>query len=149
MPSITARRPHWQETSTSRSKVAASPNVSNGNSRCALLAFIGRAPYRSAAKIPIPVASPTAAQAERASPILSRCTAGNCGGGASTLQALKAVARHATRRRLRPDVSVCQFGVMFFLNKRASFNECFHVLTPGGEGRQAVVLRLTGFLCKG
>jgi|HubBroStandDraft_4_1064222.scaffolds.fasta_scaffold169125_2 hypothetical protein len=38
-----------------RSKVAASPNVLNGNSRCALLAFIGRAPYRSAARIPVPV----------------------------------------------------------------------------------------------
>src|SRR5258708_24256975 len=43
MPSITTQRPHCQETSTSRSKAAASPNVSNGNSRCARLAFIGRA----------------------------------------------------------------------------------------------------------
>jgi hypothetical protein len=60
MPSITTERPHWQETSTSRSKVAALPNLLNGSSRCALLAFIGCAPYRSAARIPVPVASPTA-----------------------------------------------------------------------------------------
>jgi hypothetical protein len=44
-----------------------------------LLALIGRAPYRSAAGIPVPVASPTAAQRGRASPILSRCSAGNVG----------------------------------------------------------------------
>ena len=30
------------------------------------------------------------------------------------------------------DLIVCQFGVMFFPDKRASFNECFRVLTPGG-----------------
>src|SRR5580704_19313327 len=60
-------------------KAAASPNVLNGNSRCALFAFMGRAPYRSAARIPVPVASPTAVQAECASPILSRCSAGTVG----------------------------------------------------------------------
>ena len=30
------------------------------------------------------------------------------------------------------DLIVCQFGVMFFPDKRASFDECFRVLTPGG-----------------
>jgi SAM-dependent methyltransferase len=30
------------------------------------------------------------------------------------------------------DLIVCQFGVMFFPDKRASFNDCFRVLTPGG-----------------
>jgi SAM-dependent methyltransferase len=30
------------------------------------------------------------------------------------------------------DLIVCQFGVMFFPDKRASFNECFRVLSPGG-----------------
>jgi SAM-dependent methyltransferase len=30
------------------------------------------------------------------------------------------------------DLIVCQFGVMFFPDKRASFNECFRVLTSGG-----------------
>jgi SAM-dependent methyltransferase len=30
------------------------------------------------------------------------------------------------------DLVVCQFGVMFFADKRASFNECFRVLTSGG-----------------
>jgi SAM-dependent methyltransferase len=30
------------------------------------------------------------------------------------------------------DLIVCQFGVMFFPDKRESFNECFRVLTPGG-----------------
>ncbi len=30
------------------------------------------------------------------------------------------------------DLIVCQFGVMFFPDKRASFNESFRVLTPGG-----------------
>jgi SAM-dependent methyltransferase len=30
------------------------------------------------------------------------------------------------------DLIVCQFGVMFFPDKRASFNEAFRVLTPGG-----------------
>lgn len=30
------------------------------------------------------------------------------------------------------DLVVCQFGVMFFPDRRASFNECFRVLTPGG-----------------
>ena len=30
------------------------------------------------------------------------------------------------------DVVVCQFGVMFFADKRASFNEGFRVLGPGG-----------------
>ena len=30
------------------------------------------------------------------------------------------------------DVVVCQFGVMFFPDKRVSFNECFRVLAPGG-----------------
>ena len=88
MPSITTRRRHRQETSTTRSKAAASPNVLNGNSRCALLAFIGRAPYRSAARTPVPVASLTAAQAECASPILSRCSAGTVGGDATVGGAL-------------------------------------------------------------
>jgi SAM-dependent methyltransferase len=30
------------------------------------------------------------------------------------------------------DLIVCQFGVMFFPDKRASFNECFRILPPGG-----------------
>jgi SAM-dependent methyltransferase len=30
------------------------------------------------------------------------------------------------------DLVVCQFGVMFFPDRRASFNECFRVLPPGG-----------------
>src|SRR5262249_55934543 len=30
------------------------------------------------------------------------------------------------------DLIVCQFGVMFFPDKRASFNEAFRVLAPGG-----------------
>lgn len=30
------------------------------------------------------------------------------------------------------DLIVCQFGVMFFPDKRASFNECFRVLSRGG-----------------
>src|SRR5262252_8398654 len=30
------------------------------------------------------------------------------------------------------DLIVCQFGVMFFPDRRASFNESFRVLTPGG-----------------
>lgn len=30
------------------------------------------------------------------------------------------------------DLIVCQFGVMFFPDKRASFSECFRTLTPGG-----------------
>jgi len=30
------------------------------------------------------------------------------------------------------DLIVCQFGVMFFPDKRASFNECFRLLTTGG-----------------
>jgi len=30
------------------------------------------------------------------------------------------------------DLIVCQFGVMFFPDKRASFSEAFRVLTPGG-----------------
>jgi len=30
------------------------------------------------------------------------------------------------------DLIVCQFGVMFFPDKRASFSECFRVLSPGG-----------------
>src|SRR5215467_12936115 len=30
------------------------------------------------------------------------------------------------------DLIVCQFGVMFFPDKRASFNECYRLLTPGG-----------------
>ena len=30
------------------------------------------------------------------------------------------------------DMVLCQFGVMFFPDKRASFNECFRVLSPGG-----------------
>jgi ubiquinone/menaquinone biosynthesis C-methylase UbiE len=31
------------------------------------------------------------------------------------------------------DLIVCQFGVMFFPDKRASFVEAFRVLTPGGR----------------
>jgi SAM-dependent methyltransferase len=31
------------------------------------------------------------------------------------------------------DLIVCQFGVMFFPDKRASFDECFRLLTPGGR----------------
>jgi SAM-dependent methyltransferase len=30
------------------------------------------------------------------------------------------------------DAIACQFGVMFFPDKRASFNECFRTLSPGG-----------------
>lgn len=36
------------------------------------------------------------------------------------------------------DMIVCQFGVMFFPDKRESFNECFRVLAP--EGRYLFVL---------
>ena len=43
---------------------------------------------------------------------------------------------HSTAAKRRADgafdLIVCQFGVMFFPDKRGSFDECFRVLAPGG-----------------